>query len=504
MPSDYVIGVDQGTSSTKALLVDRDGRVAAEAGRPIAVARPRPGWVEQSPEAMVENVAGCLREVLEKAGVAVAAVAGIGLANHTETLVLWDRDSGRSVHPAIVWQCRRSTAEADAVATAANRRLIRERTGLDLDPTFTATKLAWVAVHRPELADGIRRGRILAGTVDSWLIWSLTRGALYATESGNASRTMLFRLDRLAWDPELAALFGLDLPALAEVRPSTGPFGRLHRDWLGAEVPITGVLGDQQASLYGHGCHVEGAFKCTYGTGAFLWMNAGHTYRPAAGAGYLQTVAWHLDRPTYALEGFVMYAGAVLDWLVDNLGLAEDAAAVARLAREAGGSDGVILVPAFQGLGSPWWAPEVRAALLDMSGGTRAGHVCHAALEAVCFQVRRVLDAMAGAAVRPQGPVRADGGLTRSDDFLQLQADILGRPVRRAAIEHITPYGAALLAGVGAGLLRHPPRRGDDGGLEIVPRAASAETWDSGYARWCASIDASLARAAGDRAEKAP
>ena len=494
MTGDYVIGVDQGTSSTKALLIDREGRVAAEADRPIAVSHPQPGWVEQDPAAMVRNVIACVREVLEKTGLDAKRVAALGLDNHTETLVLWRKDTGEAVHPAIVWQCRRSTAESESLDTEANRRLIRQRSGLDLDPTFTATKLLWVCRNRPEIAEGLRAGSILFGTVDCWLVWQLTGGRSYVTEASNASRTMLFRIDELTWDPDLLELFHLQIAELPDLRPSNGPFGVCQAEKFGAEIPITGVLGDQQAALFGHGCLSEGEFKSTYGTGAFVWMNAGHDYRPVEGAGYLQTVAWSLDRPTYALEGFVMYAGAVLDWLVDDLALAKSAAEVAAKAQSAGTSAGVALVPAFQGLASPWWAPNARAALLGMSSSTGAAEVCHAALESVCFQVRRVLEDMAGADVRPSGTVRTDGGLTRSEYLLQMQADILGMPVQRAEMEHVTPYGVGLLAGLGAGLWSEPSalKALTSSGPVYTAHPRISADWSERYGAWCRAVDCVL------------
>lgn len=492
MSGDYVIGIDQGTSSTKVLLIDREGTVAGEADRPIEVVHPHPGWVEQDPAAMVRNVIDCVGEVLDKTGTDGMRVAALGLDNHTETLVLWRKDTGEAVHPAIVWQCRRSTAESDMFDGEANRSLIRTRTGLDLDPTFTATKLLWVCRNHPEIAEGLRDGSILFGTVDCWLVWQLTGGRCYATEASNASRTMLFRIDEMAWDPELFDLFGLHVGVLPEVRPSTGPFGTCTADRFGAEIPITGVLGDQQAALFGHGCFEEGEFKSTYGTGAFVWMNAGHDYRPVEGAGYLQTVAWNLDHPTYALEGFVMYAGAVLDWLVDNLGLAKSAGDVVAKAEAAGTSAGIALVPAFQGLASPWWAPDARAAVLGMSSSTRAEEICHAALESVCFQVRRVLDDMAEADVRPSGTVRADGGLTRSAYLLQMQADILGLPVQRAEMDHVTPYGAGLIAGLGAGLWDDTSTlKSLIGGGSVYESRADAD-WSQRYDAWRRAVECVL------------
>lgn len=491
MAADCLIGVDQGTSGTKAVLLDTDGLVIAEAGRPIAVSYPRPGWVEQDPAAIVHNVVACVRELLEKSGRSASQVVGLGIDNHTETLVLWDRDSGEPVHPAIVWQCRRSMAEVEALDSAPNRRLIRERTGLDLDPTFTATKLLWVFRNRQDIAEGLRAGRVLWGTLDCWILWSLTGGACYGTEPGNASRTMLFAIGELAWDPELIELFQLALARMPDVRPSAGTLGRCHEKFFGAEIPITAALGDQQAALLGHGCLERGAFKCTYGTGAFVWCNGGHDYVPSLDAGYLQTVAWALDRPTYALEGFIMSAGAVLEWLARNLGIEAHGEGIARLAEEAGHSGGVCLVPALQGLASPWWDPDARAALLGLASANGSGEICHAALEAICFQVRRVLEAMADAAPPDDRAIRVDGGVTRSTYLLQMQADILGRPVEAADRADLTPYGVGLLAGLGAGVWSGlealeglTPR-----GTRYEPRAESLDAWSADYGRWCEAVE---------------
>ena len=487
----WVIGVDQGTSSTKALLLDEQARVVAHAERPIAIEHPEPGWVEQDPEAMVDNIVVCIRELLQETGVAASAIAGLGIDNHTETLVLWDRTSGRAVHPAIVWQCRRSSAQAEALATPQIERLIRRRTGLDLDPTFTATKLAWVFRHRPDIAMGLRNGDILWGTVDSWLVWRLTGGKRYVSDYSNASRTMLFDIGALNWSPELAELFQLELSGFPELRPSRGMFGKCRPDLLGAEIPITGVLGDQQAALFGQGCVKPGELKCTYGTGAFVWMNAGHSFHGSETGEYLQTLAWYFEQPTYAMEGFVMYAGACLDWLVGHLGLCKNVVEVVNCARDSRGSRGVKLVPAFQGLGSPWWNPQARAAILDLSAESDKGSVCHAAMESVCFQVRRVLETMSNSTVTPSGTVRVDGGLTRSTYLLQLQADILGMPLEAAETEHATPYGSALIAGVGAELWSEDTACGiaRRAGVRYEPRPAAREEWGERYRDWCRAVD---------------
>src|SRR6185312_11008760 len=399
---------------------------------------------------MLDNVVDCVREVLAAAG--QPAVAGLGIANQTETLVVWDRQTGEPVMPAIVWQCRRGDAEIRELRNERTAALIRAKTGLDLDPTFTACKLAWLFRNRPAIAEGLRRGDHLFGTVDCWLIWKLTGGAVHATDSSNAARTMLFDINRLAWDAELFALFGLSISSLPEARRSTGPFGKTTAALFGTSIPITAALGDQQASLFGHGCFEPATIKATYGTGAFIWLNAGGRPDVVCGDGLLRTVAWHLDEPCYALEGFVMYAGAILEWLAARLAIAGGGSGVVERARQAGSSGGVILVPAFQGLAGPWWRPDARAALVGMTEFTSVGNICHAGLEAICFQVRTLLESIAGSIGRNIALLRVDGGPTRSAYLMQLQADILQRPLAVTAFDSVTPYGAALMAGLGAGL----------------------------------------------------
>ena len=488
-----VIGVDQGTTNTKAVAVDSGGRVLHRAARPIATQAPRSGWVEQDPLRMLANVVECVREVLAAAGQFV--VAGLGIANQTETLVVWDRQTGEPVMPAIVWQCRRGEEEIQPLRTARNSALIRRKTGLDLDPTFTACKLRWLFGNRPAIAEGLRRGDYLFGTLDCWLIWKLTDGRVYATDSSNAARTMLFDIGRMAWDSELFELFDLPLHSIPEARRSTGPFGHADAALFGRPIPITAALGDQQASLFGHGCFEPSQIKATYGTGAFIWLNAGNVADVACGDGLLRTVAWHLDEPCYALEGFVMYAGAALEWLASRLSIpAGGGIGVVEQAQQAGSSGGVILVPAFQGLAGPWWRPDARAALVGMTESTAVGHICHAGLEAICFQVRTLLDSIASSTGLKIELLRVDGGPTRSAYLMQLQADVLQRPLAVSAFDSVTPYGAALMAGLGAGLwktldelraIMPPPTL-------VAPDPTKAAGWDTAYRAWRATTDATL------------
>ena len=487
-----VIGIDQGTTNTKAAAVDGAGRLLHTAARPIATQAPQPGWVEQDPNQMLANVVDCVRDVLAATG--DSAVAGLGIANQTETLVVWDRRTVEPVMPAIVWQCRRGDEEIRELRNDRTVALIRNRTGLDLDPTFTACKLKWLFRHRPAIAAGLRGGDYLFGTVDCWLIWKLTDGQVHATDSSNAARTMLFDINRLAWDPELLDLFDLSIHSLPEVKRSTGPFGDTGAALFGRPIPITAALGDQQASLFGHGCFEPAAIKATYGTGAFIWLNAGHRPDIACSDGLLRTVAWHLDEPCYALEGFVMYAGAALEWLATRLSIPAGGIGVVERAQQAGSSGGVILVPAFQGLAGPWWRPDARAALIGMTESTTAGHICHAGLEAICFQLRALLGSIASSTGRTIELLRVDGGPTRSPYLMQLQADIIQLPLAVSAFDSVTPYGAALMAGLGAGVWKDlaqlraalpPPTL-------VTPDPTKAASWATAYRAWRAATDAIL------------
>jgi glycerol kinase len=485
-PREIILGIDQGTTNTKVLAIDRQGRILGEASRPIATTSPESGFVEQDAAVMLANVLACIREVQDRLALKPTEIVSLGIANQTETLVVWDPKTHEPVMPAIVWQCRRGAEELAPLRSEATLQLIRKRTGLDLDPTFTAAKLLWLTRHRPAIAAGLRDGKLRWGTVDSWLIAALTEGATYATEPGNASRTMLFDIEKLAWDKELCALFGLELAQFPDLRRSDARFGETSSRLLGARVPITGVLGDQQAALFGHGCTEEHELKVTYGTGAFLWVNAGTRPPQAAGDGIIRTIAWQLDEPSYAYEGFVMYAGKILDWLSERLGLEGRGAAVAAQAEKAGSSAGVLLVPAFQGLASPWWQPDLRAALLGLGESTSQGHIAHAGLEAVCYQIRAVLDGIIGKSRPPM--VKVDGGMTRSRYFTAMQASVLGVPLAVSASDAMTPFGAALMAGLGSGCwtsldeLRRLPRAS-----EIV--APSSQSYQDSYAGWRKAVD---------------
>ncbi len=451
----FVLALDQGTSGSTALVVDPDGRVLARGYAELPQHYPRPGWVEHDPEAIWETVEAAARQALAGARVTGGEVAAVGITNQRETAIVWERAGGVPIHRAVVWQCRRTAEACDRLRADGLEPLFRERTGLVLDAYFSGTKIAWIL----DAVDGARRraerGELAFGTVDSWLLWKLTGGAVHATDATNASRTLALDLRTVAWDDALLAHLRVPRAVLPEVRPSAGVFGEtVDLGWLPRGVPIAGIAGDQQAALFGQACFGVGDAKNTYGTGCFLLLNTGAT--PVASKhGLLTTIAWRLgDRTTYALEGSVFVAGAVVQWLRDGLGVIGSAAESEALARSVPDAGGVYLVPAFVGLGAPYWDPYARGTIVGLTRGTTAGHLARAALEAIAFQSRDVLEAMtadAGVGVRA---LRVDGGATANELLCQLQADLTGLAVQRPAVIETTALGAAGLAALGAGLWR--------------------------------------------------
>jgi glycerol kinase len=435
-----VLAIDQGTTGTTCLVVDEELRTRGRGYRDVPQHFPRPGWVEHDPEELWESVLGAAADALRAAGAAARDLIAIGVANQRETTVVWERESGRPVHRAIVWQDRR-TAERCRELPA---DLLRNRTGLVPDPYFSATKLEW-------LLSGREAAGLAFGTVDAWLVWKLTGGRVHATDVSNASRTLLFDLRKLRWDDELLELFGVPAAVLPELVSSSGVVA--EADLLGARVPVAGIAGDQQAALFGQGCLAPGQAKVTYGTGSFVLVNAGGDPGEPR-AGLVQTVAWQLgaEPATYALEGSIFVTGAALQWLRDALGLLADAAESEALARAVESADGVHFVPALAGLGSPHWAPEARGLVSGIHRGTRREHLVRAALEAIAFQVCDVLAAM-GVELEL---LRADGGGADNGFLLQLQADLAGIPVEVPVERDATALGAAALAGLAVGVWSGP------------------------------------------------
>ncbi|MCE9600624.1 MAG: glycerol kinase GlpK [Gemmatimonadetes bacterium] len=444
----HVLALDQGTTSSRALVVAEDGRVMGRGQREFTQHFPQPGWVEHEPEEIWRSTLESAREAIAQAGVVPDA---IGITNQRETILLWDRETGRPIDRALVWQDRRTTARCQALRAAGQTEAIHAATGLVPDPYFSATKLEWLLGHKAK-ASGVPMERLAAGTVDSWLIWKLTNGAVHATDPTNASRTMLFDINTLAWSPRLCALFGVPDGILPEVRPSSGDFGVSAAEHLGTASAIRGVGGDQQAALFGEGCWHAGESKNTYGTGAFLLFHTGKM-RPVGGHGILTTVACDArGGPAYALEAGIFIAGAAVQWLRDGLGLLGKAPESEAMARALTGNDGVYFVPALTGLGAPAWEPDARGTIVGLTRGTTREHLVRAALEAMAYGTADVLETMRGVSGAPLDVLRADGGATSNDWLMQFQADVLGVPVERPDVIETTAMGAAGLAGIAAGV----------------------------------------------------
>ncbi len=447
----HILALDQGTTSSRALVFDEEGTVVALAQREFRQIFPQPGWVEHDPMEIWASQIGVAAEALARAGLTAGDIAAIGITNQRETVVVWDRATGRPVGNAIVWQDRRTAGLCDQLRHDGREPLFREKTGLLLDPYFSGTKLAWILDNVPGAREGAEAGRLAFGTVDSWLIWNLTGGALHVTDVTNASRTLLFDIHTGTWDEELLRLLGVPRAMLPEVRSSSEVYAETATGLLGGPIPIAGVAGDQQAALFGQACIRPGMAKNTYGTGCFLLLNTG---RPVPSANKLLTTpAWRLgDRTDYALEGSVFVGGAVVQWLRDGLGLIRSSGEVEALAASVPDSGGVVMVPAFTGLGAPHWDPYARGILVGITRGTTAGHIARAALESIALQVADLLSAMEADSGVRLTELRVDGGAATNDLLMQLQADLMGVPVVRPALPETTALGAAYLAGLGVGL----------------------------------------------------
>ena len=442
----HVLAIDQGTTGSTALLVAEDGRVAGRGYREIPQHFPRPGWVEHEPDDLLRCTLQAAREAIERGG---AVPDAIGITNQRETVVVWERATGRPVGRAIVWQDRRTADRCTALAAEAD--VIADRTGLVIDPYFSATKLEWILARGDGRARA-ERGELLAGTVDAWLVWNLTGGRVHATDPTNASRTMLYDTRAMAWSDELCALFGVPRAMLPEVRPSSGDFGAVDPVHLGAAVPILGIAGDQQAALFGQGCWRAGAGKNTYGTGAFLLLHTGDV-RARPGGGLLSTVACdEHGRGAYALEGSIFVAGAAVQWLRDGLGIVGTAAESEALARSVPSTDGVYFVPALTGLGAPHWEPAARGTIVGLTRGSTRAHLVRAALEAMAYGTADLLALMRERSGAAFERLRVDGGATENAWLMQFQADVLGVPVERPDVVETTALGAAGLAGLAAGV----------------------------------------------------
>lgn len=492
MSDDCILAIDQGTTSSRALVFDHAGRILAGAQREFPQHFPQPGWVEHDALDIWRSVQAVVREALASDAMHGRRVAAIGITNQRETTVVWDRKTGRPVHHAIVWQSRQTRAICDELIAAGHAALVRERTGLLIDAYFSATKIRWIL----DRVDGARaraqRGELLFGTIDSWLLWNLTRGEVHVTDCSNASRTLLYDIRAGRWDDDLLALFDVPRAMLPDVHASSEVYAHTS-EFTSSPVPIAGIAGDQQAALFGQGCFAPGMAKNTYGTGCFLLMHTGD--KPVvSNSGLLTTIAWGLDgKVEYALEGSIFVAGSVVQWLRDGLGLIDTAEQSTAMAQGLQSNDGVYLVPAFVGLGAPYWRSDVRGAVLGLTRGTRREHIVRAALESMAYQTRDVLAAMqvdAGTGLRT---LRVDGGAIANDFLAQFQADLLGVPVQRAQHGEATALGAAFLAGLAIGFWnnREEIAARCKPGCEFAPIMRESER-EALYADWKRAVAATL------------
>jgi glycerol kinase len=496
MRDPLVLAIDQGTTGSTVLVLDTRGRVRGRGYAELPQHFPRPGWVEHDGREIWDSVLAATARAMVAARVRRSQLAGIGITNQRETVVLWNRESGRPVARAIVWQDRRTSDRCAALKRRGLEADVRRRTGLVLDPYFSATKLEWLLRNDPDLRLLARRGRLAFGTVDSWLLWKLTSGRVHATDPTNASRTLLYHIGHRRWDHRLLDLFGVPASVLPRVMPSSGEFGRTHDvPLLPGGIPITGIAGDQQAALFGQGCVSAGRSKNTYGTGCFLLLHTG-TERVVSRAGLLTTIACGpRGEPAYALEGSVFVAGAALQWLRDGLQVLKRASDSESIARKVRDSGGVVLVPAFVGLGAPYWRPDVRGAMFGLTRGTTRAHVIRAALESLAFQTRDLVEAMARDAGRRVASLRVDGGAAANNELMQYQADLLGVPVERPRVVETTALGAGLLAGLGIGLWTSPSELNRGRRLERVFEPRQGRAWrEAEYRRWQRAVAALLAK----------
>lgn len=487
----YILAIDQGTTGSTALVLDAELNVRGRASREFRQIFPHPGWVEHDVEDIWTSVAETVTQALESAGVEGSQLAAIGLTNQRETVALWDKASGQALHNAIVWQCRRTADQCQKMKEAGHEPFVRKRTGLVIDPYFSGTKMRWLLEHVPGAEQKTKAGDALFGTIDSYLLWRLTAGAVHATDATNASRTLLANLETCDWDDELLSLFGVPRASLPEVRASSGVFGHTKNvGFLPDGVPVAGIAGDQQAALFGQACFDVGESKCTYGTGAFLLMNVGSTPVPSA-HGLLTTVAWKIgNEVVYALEGSSFIAGAVVQWLRDGLGIIHHSSEVEALAASVPDSGGVTFVPALAGLGAPHWRPEARGVLSGLERGTTTAHIARAALEGIAFQIHELTNAMRADSGRDVPVFKVDGGASMNGLLMQFQADLLQVPVERPATVETTALGAAFLAGLGVGYWKNRDdlRRTWRRGARFVPQM-TPEVRDAHLSRWAKAVE---------------
>ncbi|MFN3282120.1 MAG: glycerol kinase GlpK [Tabrizicola sp.] len=490
----HILAIDQGTTSSRAILFDASLRPVAQAQEEFPQAYPRPGWVEHDPADLWSTVAATARAAIEKAGKGAASIAAIGITNQRETTLIWDRATGQPIHPAIVWQDRRTADTCTALKEQGHEPMITARTGLLLDPYFSGTKVKWLLDNVEGARSRAKRGELAFGTVDTWLIWNLTGGKVHATDATNASRTLLYNIAEGRWDEDICRLLDIPMSLLPQVHDCAAPFGMTRPDLFGREIPILGVAGDQQAATVGQACFAPGMLLSSYGTVCFALLNSG-AVRVRSKNRLLTTIAYQLKgRPTYALEGSIFIAGAVVQWLRDGLKIIREARETQPLAEAAEEAQGVVLVPAFTGLGAPYWRPDCRGAVFGLTRNSGPAEFARAALESVGYQTRDLLEAMrADWGTDAQGVLRVDGGMTASDWTMQFLADILGAPVDRPRVTETTALGAAYLAAMQAGVAGGPDEFAKSWALDRrFSPLMDAATRDAKYTRWRKAIAATM------------
>ena len=450
--SGYILAIDEGTTGTTSLLINADGQVVTKAYQEVHPLYPQPGWVEEDAEELFHKAVAGAHAAIQQNGIDISRIKGIGITNQRETTVVWDRHTGKPVTNAIVWQCRRTAAICEELKQKGYEKIIREKTGLVIDAYFSATKIRWILDHVPEGQKRAERGDLLFGTVDSWLVWNLTGGAVHITDYSNASRAMLFNIHTLQWDKELLSMLNIPAVILPKVQPSSHVYGETIPNIFGVKIPICGIAGDQQSALFGQACYQVGNAKNTYGTGCFILLNTGDK-AVASKNGLITTIAWGVgNKVTYALEGSVFVTGAAVQWLRDELKLISTAAESEAVANSVSDNGGVYIVPAFVGLGAPYWDMYARGTIIGITRGTNKGHIVRATLEAIAYQVRDVVDVMSKEAGIKIPSLRVDGGGTANSLLMQFQADILGIPIELTAIPDTTALGAGYLAGLAVGV----------------------------------------------------
>ena len=490
----YLMAMDQGTSSSRSIIMRADGSIVSIAQQPLRQIYPQPGWVEHDPVEIWQSQLDTARQAISQAGINASSITSLGITNQRETTVVWRRDSGHPIHNAIVWQDRRTAPVCQVLIEQGAASLIQQKTGLLIDAYFSATKLQWILNNVAGARAMAERGELAFGTVDSWLMWQLSGGAVHATDVSNAARTMLFNIHTNQWDDELLQLLDIPASVLPRVQPSASDFGYTQSQWLGHALPIGGVAGDQQSALFGQACFSAGQAKNTYGTGCFMLMHTGDHFQTSRN-GLITTSAAQADStPAYALEGSVFIGGAVVQWLRDGLRAFDHSADVQQLAETVSDAGGVVLVPAFTGLGAPYWQADARGTMVGLSRGTTMAHIARAALESIAFQSTALLQAMNRDAKQAVAELRVDGGACVNDLLMQFQADLLGIPVLRPQVIETTALGAAYLAGLTAGIYQSPQELAQHWRVErqFEPRISRDEA-DHKMAAWDRAVRQTIA-----------